>query len=216
MPQKLADDLYVFNTGSLTNNCYLIVLNNNVVLIDPSFYVDEIKEYVCETNLSVVGIILTHGHYDHSAPVDTLSSFYKCKTFIHILEKDILLNHNVSELFLGKNISFDVNNFIFIDSKELKIGEFIFDILLTPGHTPGGMCIKYNNYVFTGDTLMYKNIGRWDLFGGDNNKLFDSIKLMLNFYQDSDLILPGHDQDYKKFIELKKVNNYLIFLSDRK
>jgi glyoxylase-like metal-dependent hydrolase (beta-lactamase superfamily II) len=67
----------------------------------------------------------------------------------------------------------------------LQIGHFHFDVILTPGHTPGSICLQYQNYLFTGDTIFYDSIGRTDLPYGNEVAMGQSLKLVIGKWQDT-------------------------------
>jgi len=93
------------------------------------------------------------------------------------------------------------------NSKELKINNFIFKILLTPGHTPGSVCYQYNSYVFDGDLVFYDAIGRSDLHHSNPRHLFLSIQNFLRTYSNDFYIFPGHGK-YAQLIEIKQNNPF--------
>ena len=148
--------------GYLVCNCYVLEIDNKVLVIDPGDEYDKIKPYLKDKK--VLGIILTHRHFDHIGSID-----------------DIVRDYNVKV--------YDNNN---LEEKEYKIDKFTFNIIKTPGHTMDSICIyfKKDKIMFTGDFIFKGSIGRCDL-GGDidlMNKSIDKIKK----YNDDIIIYPGH------------------------
>jgi hydroxyacylglutathione hydrolase len=93
-------------------------------------------------------------------------------------------------------------------NEKFQIGGLTLEILHTPGHTPGGICIKVNNMVFTGDTLFAGSIGRTDFPGGSYDELISSIKEKLMPLGDDMSVLPGHGEPSTIGAE-KKMNPFL-------
>jgi glyoxylase-like metal-dependent hydrolase (beta-lactamase superfamily II) len=92
----------------------------------------------------------------------------------------------------------------------LILNNFKFEVLYTPGHTAGGVCYRYNNLIFTGDTIFYNSIGRWDLPTADGQQLFESVRKFINWAKQDDLILSGHDSVYRPYSEVERVNPYIV------
>jgi len=79
------------------------------------------------------------------------------------------------------------------DGDVLELGELKFEIIHTPGHTKGGICIKVGNIMMTGDTLFNKSIGRTDLPGGSYEELINSVKEKIFKFDEDITIYPGHN-----------------------
>lgn len=176
----------------LSSNTYVIINNGIGVIIDPGAEVDEIMAVVNEENIRIEYIILTHVHIDHILNLDELKNRLKCKVGVHKLEEFYLGNswQNGAKLF-GMEKIFESADLILEDGTSLEFGNETFDIIHTPGHTPGSICIKVGNYLFTGDTLFRRSIGATHLGNGNSSDLESSlIKLMK--LSDDIVILPGH------------------------
>jgi glyoxylase-like metal-dependent hydrolase (beta-lactamase superfamily II) len=179
------DDLVIFIDRKFYNNTYLLINGNTCVVIDPSFNEDKINDYLSKKSLTLVGIILTHGHYDHIGNGFTLAKQHQVKIYAHVEEKTVIEEHHfASELGCVPNI--DIALIKYFSGKTLVIGEFTFNVLLFKGHTPGGICLKYHDYVFSGDTIFYNSIGRTDLLLGNMNDMNESIKKFKHSYDDND------------------------------
>jgi len=102
------------------------------------------------------------------------------------------------------------------DGQVLKVGNLSFEIMHTPGHSPGSVCIYGQGVIVTGDTLFIDAIGRTDLPGGDYNVLMNSLKTRILPLPDDTLVLPGHDYGPQPTDTLggqKKTNPYLSQLA---
>ncbi len=202
-------DIAIFNSKEMQNNSYLIIYDNECVVVDPSFAADEINEYITKNNLKLLGIILTHGHYDHFATANFLLKNYNTSLYVYEKERDVILQHNLNDLF-------NVENFIlpssikFFNGKTLELGKIKLNIFHTPGHTIGGICIFWEGYVFTGDTIFIDSVGRMDLPTGNPRQLLQSIQQIKKF--DKSLrVLTGHNETNVTLDELLKRNKYINF-----
>jgi glyoxylase-like metal-dependent hydrolase (beta-lactamase superfamily II) len=182
---KTWNDLKIFVDRRFLVNSYLIIKNNECLLIDPSLNDEPIKSYITEHHLKLVGIVLTHGHYDHIGNTFNLAKFYHVDVYLHHNEKPIVEKYHYGDAMQVK-VNIDHNSIKYFDSSTLIIGNFAFDVLLARGHTPGGIILKYKNYVFSGDTIFYDSIGRTDLMLGNFNDMNQSLKLFLSHYNEDD------------------------------
>ncbi len=182
--------------GILGVNCYLAVCEQTKkgMIVDPGDQEDVILRYIDE-EIDIEYIVLTHAHVDHLAATAPLQSKVGGLICLHSADSFLLENADAqAELFqLRRPDSLHID----IDLKEqhaLKIGHHDFQILETPGHSPGGICLynKSSKTCFVGDTLFYESIGRSDLPGGDHNLLVDSIKTKIYTLPDTTILYPGH------------------------
>ena len=195
---------YTLNTGAV---CYLLYDDDTreAMIVDPGDIDERYLEEIEDSALLLKYIFLTHGHADHIGGVPELKTrFPGAHIVAGAKEKEILADpsHNLSKVILGHEISLAADIEL-SDGDEVKIGRWKFDVLETPGHSPGGLCIyngwvvyfgntKYSGLVLTGDTLFKRSIGRTDLYGGDRGVLVHSILRKLYMLPDTTLVLPGH------------------------
>jgi hydroxyacylglutathione hydrolase len=90
------------------------------------------------------------------------------------------------------NYTYSAADILLTDGDILEAGGLKFEIIHTPGHSPGGICIKVENSIFTGDTLFRNSIGRSDLGNGDQEELISSIKKKIMIFPDEIELYPGH------------------------
>ncbi|MFO7152772.1 MAG: MBL fold metallo-hydrolase [Bacillota bacterium] len=180
--------------GLLATNCYILADDQkNAVVIDPGAGSSSILKEIEDQNLKVEWIILTHGHADHIGAVEEVKNFTGAKVAIH--EKDSKMLGSAKEnlsFFLGHSITQPPADVELKDGDVIDVGELTLEILWTPGHTPGSICIKSGKLLFTGDTLFAGSIGRTDFPGSSYEQIIDSINTKLLVLDDDVRILPGH------------------------
>jgi hydroxyacylglutathione hydrolase len=180
---------------------YKITVNSNIYFIDgptkflidcgDRFYLNEVKKIfdnLVDTN-QISAIILTHFHYDH---IGCLDLFPNADIYAHPKEIDHFNNDNFGTVLNNNILKFLKNrNILAIDSFKSDID---IDIIHTPGHTIGSMCLFFKKYnlLFTGDTYFGKNIyGRVDLPSSVPELMAGSLKKLEKYK--STKIFPGHD-----------------------
>ena len=94
------------------------------------------------------------------------------------------------------------------DKEELTFFNESFKLILTPGHTKGSICIKYNQWFFSGDTIFIDSIGRTDLFSGNSSDMQKSLEYLKKKLSNQTIIYPGHGR-YSKWKDVKRVNPYI-------
>lgn len=161
-----------------------------------------IASYIEETNITVQGILLTHGHYDHiiALATDGLKNLAQIQApnqaliYCHEEEKQVMENPNINlSAFTGDNIKISPDH-LFKDSDIFQFGNVKLKVLHIPGHTPGGCCYydEENSILFPGDTLFKESIGRTDFPLGDHQILIDSISKKLLVLPNDTKVYPGH------------------------
>ena len=196
---------------SFGENMYILVdeETKKCAVVDPGGAEDKILNYIKNNGLTLEYIILTHGHGDHIGAVKSIREKTGAKVVAHTDEKE-LLNDN------RKNLSCmmphcgpqELDADIYVNDKEkLTLGNLKLSFIHTPGHTKGGMCIRVNDDMFTGDTLFAGSIGRTDFIGGSYKELEKSLK-KLSKYENDVKIHPGHGPSSTLGIE-KTSNPYM-------
>ena len=172
-------DIKIIKVGDLKCNCYILEIEDKVLVIDPGAEYEKIKKEL--TNKEVLGILLTHNHFDHVGCIF-----------------DIMRDYH-TELY-------DYNS---LKEQSYSIGPFNFEVIFTPGHTPDCISIffKEENIMFTGDFLFYDTIGRCDLPGSNFNEMKQSIE-KIKKYNPSITVYPGHG--IKTSLE-REFNNNIYF-----
>ncbi len=176
-------------------NCYIVCNDlKQSIIIDPGSNYEEIIDFVKQKGLNVLGVLLTHGHYDHIFSCKKLQELgYKIyiSKFDEIMCSDENLNFAKS---CGEVVESFIPDFLISENEEhLTLGAFEIKILHTPGHSKGGLSYIIDNHLFSGDTLFEKGYGRTDLFGGNFREILSSIKLLRKYTSAGYILHSGHD-----------------------
>jgi glyoxylase-like metal-dependent hydrolase (beta-lactamase superfamily II) len=182
--------------SSMAENCYIVGCEETreVAVIDPGGNPRGILHLLQEDNLKAVYIINTHGHIDHIGANRALKEATGAKILIHEADAKMLVNpvSNFSFLMGSKVTSPAADQFVKEDDI-IKLGNTVeHEVIHTPGHSPGGICLKTGNIIFAGDTLFQGSIGRTDFPGGSYEELINNIKQKLLCYDDEVVVYPGH------------------------
>ena len=184
-----------YSLGLLQANCYFLIEENDLILIDAGDDVPFILEEIQRKRLNLKAIFAAHGHFDHIGAVGEIQKSFDVPFYIN--EKDLFLVERLNETakyFLGYNPYFlPPKNIKELNNKKFHFSRFTFDVISTSGHTPGSVCFYFQKekLVFTGDTLFKNGIGRYDFSYSDKRELFESLKKILSL-PDETLIYPGH------------------------
>ncbi len=185
------------------SNTY-VVGDNEVIIIDPANDERSIKKLV--NDRKVLGIFLTHGHYDHFKRIRKLLKIYDTKVYMHkaayLKLSDIYASCAV---YFGCNEPVDISKEQIVELKDgetIELGEMKIKVIFTPGHTNCSVCFKIENEMFTGDTLFHEGVGRWDLPTASSVQLSESINKLLKSKTDYN-VYPGHGESSTCFHEIK-------------
>lgn len=201
-----------FIAGQLENNMYLVYDEDTkkAVLIDATAPVPELLDIVKNLGLDVEYILLTHGHFDHILGLTELKKALGAEAVI--CHDDLIISDNINEFtrfFGGMEESVPPVYEKFIkDGDVITVGNMQIKVIHTPGHTQGGVCYLLNDNLFSGDTLFMGSVGRTDLFGGNFDKLSDSVKNKLFKLDDNIKVYPGHGP--KTTIGYEKKHNEIL------
>ena len=180
--------------GYMDNFSYLVGCEKTrqALVVDPGPDVERIVAEAQKERLEIVLIVNTHGHGDHTAGNAGLKAETGAKIVIHKLDAD---GYPGADHFL-------------FEENTLQLGDITLDVIHTPGHTPGGICLHAQGNLFTGDTLFVGDSGRTDLAGGHRPTLGASIRRLMMFPEHT-IVWPGHDYGPTPFSTLgwEKRNN---------
>ncbi|GIU71875.1 MAG: MBL fold hydrolase [Candidatus Nitrosocaldaceae archaeon] len=178
--------------GHMANFTYILADGNKAIVIDPSWDLEKVLNLLKKHNLTLVYIINTHSHFDHTLGNEQLKALTNAKIAMH------------KNSPLEKDIELDEGSVIRLNDTEIKV-------LYTPGHTKDSICLLTDKILFTGDTLFVGNCGRTDLPGGDAGELYDSLQRLAKL-DDDITIYPGHDYGIKPYSTIgEEKRNSMVF-----
>ena len=154
--------------GDYQTNTYILYNEgaNKCLVIDPGFEPHQIIRYLDQLGLEPEAILLTHGHFDHVGAVRALVADYDCDVYLNDRETAMPAMMTAGKLYYTH--SYD-------EGDEFTLAGLTFRVLATPGHTPGSVCLDFDQHLFTGDTLFAGSCGRTDLPGGDVKQMRASL-----------------------------------------
>ena len=175
--------------GELETNCYILVDEETMeaAVIDPADEAETIRDAVENLGATLRYILLTHGHRDHTLAAPALHEMFPdAAVYIHELDKGYvgIYRYPMDEL-IGDALKF------YDEGDTLPLGTLTVEVLLTPGHTGGSVCLKCGKALFTGDTLFAGSMGRIDLPGAQPEKMMSSLARLKKLDGDYD-VYPGH------------------------
>jgi hydroxyacylglutathione hydrolase len=193
---KIFDNLHAFLWLSPSaNNCNAYLINaDKKILVDPGHYhlFSHVRDGLSGLSLSPQDIdlvIITHGHPDH---MEDVKVFANTSTLIAVSSIEMDFIKTVAPHY-GDALGIpDFEPDFLLQEGNLNVGEIEFQVIHTPGHSPGSICLYWTGkkVLFTGDVVFNQGIGRTDLPGGDGQELKESIKRISLL--DAEYLLSGH------------------------
>ena len=183
----IVNDLLCEKTYIVFNDC------GDAIIIDPGSNYDDIINYINDKKLNVLGVLITHAHFDHIASCYKLQKL-GYKIYVSKLDADKCLNIDKClascngfeiDLFTPDYLIDDVQNKIYLNTFEISV-------LHVPGHSAGGLAFIIGNNLFSGDVLFENGYGRYDFYDGDFNKIIKSVKTLLGYVNKGYLLYSGH------------------------
>ncbi|MBI4009187.1 MBL fold metallo-hydrolase [Candidatus Roizmanbacteria bacterium] len=196
--------IITFSLGQLQANCYFLVQEGECIIIDPADDAPFILEELQRRRLKLVGMLATHGHFDHIMAAGEIQKSFNVP--LYIFKEDLFLVKRINETaeyFLGFNPhSLQPTHIKYLKPGKLEIrnppaGEagWKLEILFTTGHTPGSCCYYFEmeKVIFTGDTLFKGAIGRYDFSYSSKVDLNNSLMRLLKLPGEV-MVYPGHGE----------------------
>ena len=203
-----------FEVGNFSIFCYLIGDENakEGLFIDPADEADMLLKEAASNKLTIKYIVNTHSHIDHVMGNREMVRRTGAKIILHEADAPGLRNtpRDIMEMFGG--VESPPADILVTDGQQIHVGDVALQVIHTPGHTPGGMCLYADGMVFTGDTLFVGSVGRTDFPGGSYPELERSIRTRLYSLPGDTMVLPGHNYGIRptSTIEQERRTNAVI------
>jgi glyoxylase-like metal-dependent hydrolase (beta-lactamase superfamily II) len=187
----------IFPVGPLQCNCSIIgdEQTREAMVIDPGDDIDNVLAVLQRHGLAVKQIVITHAHIDHIGGAAKLKRITGAPVLLNVNDQALLKMLDVQASWLGMRPPEDTT----IDASlttgdKLQTGSLVADVLHTPGHTEGSICLYFaaENKLIAGDTLFAGSIGRTDLPGGSYKKIMESLHGPVLALPDETIVVPGH------------------------
>lgn len=185
-----------FSVGAWESNCYIVGCGETKegAVVDPGADAKKILNRVKNLGLKINKIILTHGHPDHISALAEVQQATGAKVLIHSADAGMLTDarRNLS-FYMGQSMELNPADVLLKDGDIIEVGNIKLEVMHTPGHSEGGICLKCaRDVVITGDTLFAGSVGRSDFPGGSHTQLINSIKDKLLKFPPETKVYPGH------------------------
>jgi len=184
--RNIAENIAMIEGGDLCSNVYVLTQGKKALLIDSGdgSNFEEIENTI--KGLELTQVMLTHGHFDHIGGMRYL------RTAGMVRRADLAVLDELNSVFPGYHRPANLHE---LRAGSLKFGNFDLQVIDTPGHTSGSICLfeKSRKILFSGDTLFAGGyVGRTDLFGGSSEKLIKSLGMIKKL--DYKVLCPGHNE----------------------
>ncbi len=190
-----------FPVGPLACNCTIVADEGSgeAIVVDGGDGVDEVQAYLREKGWRAGTLVHTHAHIDHIGDLGRLRDLTGGRGLLHPADVPLYETLALQARWIGLShvprvVALDGE---LLDGDVLRAGDVRFDVLHTPGHTPGSCCFSVREgenapLLLTGDTLFAGSIGRWDLGGTSTEDIVHSIDTKLMPFDDATRVIPGH------------------------
>ncbi len=182
--------------GAAATNGYLLLQSRMALIVDaPDGMTNWVASQCQKENSNMVGLLLTHGHWDHIVDARAIQQQFRVPIWIHQDSAPLLEHPAVQSAF---NPFYHLESCkadrILTSEEQTKLSVFEFGLLLCPGHCPGSLCFHFpaEKMLFGGDVLFAGGVGRWDLPGGSKTALLRAIKTKILVLPEDTCVFPGH------------------------
>ncbi len=187
--------ILTMEVGPLGTNCYVVVCNatQQAAVIDPGGSPQAILEQIEKRGWQVKAVINTHGHFDHVMGNQEIMTATGAPLYLHEDDVEILREapRDMAQ-FMPPHGDPGTPTVLLHEGDTIQVGNLSFQVIHTPGHTPGGICLLLDKDLICGDTLFAGSIGRTDLRGGNYPQIIQSIQEKIMPLPDDVVAYPGH------------------------
>ena len=195
--RNLKLEIRSLKVGPIQTNCYIVADGDECIVIDPGAEAERIIDELDGRIPKMV--VLTHQHWDHIGALSELEQRLEVPTAAHELDADAIFEPPAEAAVAGgpkSARSFKPVDLLLVDGDEIRVGDCTFNIIHTPGHTPGGICLycPSEKVLFSGDTIFAGGRhGRTDFFSGSQDEMEETLKTKFVDVDDDTVIYPGHE-----------------------
>ena len=177
-------NVHTLTLGAYQTNCYIIHHDRakTCCVIDPGYNPETVLDQVYSLGLTVEAVLLTHGHFDHVGGVKDIAAETGCQ--VYLCGEDLSMPPQLTAGPLYYTNAYG-------EGDQLRLAGLDISVIHTPGHTPGGVSLRCQDALFTGDTLFCGSCGRTDFPGGDMDQQLLSLKKLCQLEGDYE-VYPGH------------------------
>ena len=202
-------EIRAIHLGLIKTNCYLISTDKAAVVIDPGFKTEITADFLKANGGKARMILITHAHFAHIGGAEALRNETGVEIGIGELDAPALRDTglNLSDKFHAHIAPFSADR-TFCDGEKFSVGDIDFEVILTPGHTVGGVSYLSGESLFSGDTLFAGAVGRTDMPGGSLKALKKSLKRLIALPEETK-VYPGHG-DFTT-VGYEKENNMFVW-----
>ena len=174
--------------GPIETNCYVVSDENtrDCAVIDPGEEASRILNYIEENHLTCRCILLTHAHFDHVGAVDAIVEETGCQVYMSQKDNGVPIGSRQEGGYTAPDGTLFIE-----DGDGIQVGNLLFRVIATPGHTPGSVCFRCQDALFTGDTLFRDSCGRTDFVRSDPEAMTASLVRLYTLPGEYE-VFPGH------------------------
>ena len=191
-------EIRVLNHGLNESNTWLVGDGVSCAVIDCGAPPADVLATAEAMGCRITHLVLTHGHVDHTCSLAALKEKTGALVCAHAMEQALLADPNASGYTMfgyPRPEPFPETDLALSEERPLQVGILRFEVIHTPGHTAGCICLRVGTHLFTGDTLFHRGVGRSDLPTGDEAALVRSIRNKLYTLPAALVVHPGHGPD---------------------
>jgi hydroxyacylglutathione hydrolase len=181
--------------GPVQANCYIVGCDatKKAVIIDPGDDAPRIIKAAEDLELEVIGILLTHAHFDHMGAAAEVSEALGLPVALHSEDQPLLDSGGGATLFGFATPPIPTQIVHLSEGQEIVVGDLTLQVMFTPGHAPGHISFHEvaEKALFDGDVIFAGSIGRTDIPGADYDDMMHSVEALLAL-PDETMLYPGH------------------------